>query len=201
MTVRSGGDDLFTRAAHRLANGFLSSGVIAEDSLDIYVYGFEIIISTVVNFALTLLLAILFGRPLDAPIYLLTTFPLRTFGGGWHANTHLLCGVMHACAFTAVSWLSAVLWGYVPFAAVSAMSAAVVVIVLLEAPSEHPDNPLTDAARIKSRRRCIAHALLLAAAAMLAGILGGKRLSLLIAFSALSAAGTMLFKSKPTESE
>jgi cobalamin synthase len=108
---------------------------------------------------------------------------------------------MHACAFTAVSWLGAALWEYLPFAAVVGISAAAVVIVLLKAPSEHPDNPLADVARVKSRRRCIIHSLLLAAAAMLAGALDCAHLSLMIALSALSAAGTMLFKNKPTESD
>jgi accessory gene regulator B len=200
---------LLSKAAHRLANGFLVRGVIAEDSLEIYVYGLEIIISTVVNFILTFILAILFGRPADAPIYLLSTFPLRTFGGGWHANTHLLCGTLHACAFTAVSWLAALLRPYVSFVAlfcpyvsltvVAAAHVIIIAIVLLKAPAEHPDNPLTDAARVKARRGCIIYALILAAAALLAGIFSYIHLSLLISISALSAAGTMLFKNRATE--
>jgi accessory gene regulator B len=163
------------------------------------VYGLDIIISTLVNFILTFILAILFRRPADAPVYLLSTFPMRTFGGGWHANTHLLCGTLHACAFTAVSWLAALLWTHIPFTAIVAAHAVVIAIVLLRAPSEHPDNPLTDTARVKARRRCIAYVLILAAAAILAGISSYMHLSLLVTLSALSAAGTMLFKNKASE--
>jgi accessory gene regulator B len=197
--VLGGDDSVISKAARRLANGFLVRGAMAEDSLEIYVYGLEIIISTAVNLILTVALAVLFGRPADAFIYLMSTFPLRTFGGGWHAGTHLMCAALHACAFTAVSWLAATLWPYAPFAAIAAAHAAVIAIVLLRAPSEHPDNPLTGAARAKARRICIAYALLLAAAAMSAGTYGYMHLSLLIALGALSASGTMLFKNRPAE--
>jgi accessory gene regulator B len=178
---------------------FLLRGIITEDSREIYAYGFELILSTALNFALTFALAILYGRPLDALIYLLSTFPLRTFGGGWHANTHFLCSLMHACAFTAASWVSFWLWSYAPLWVAIALMAAVLIITLARAPSEHPDNPLTPDARVKSRRRCIVYAIILFAAAVAAGVLGYAHTSLLIAVSAFSAAATMLFVNKATE--
>jgi accessory gene regulator B len=190
---------MLTKASQQMTEYFLQHGIISEDAREIYAYGFEIILSTVLNFILTAALALLYGRLWDALIYSASTFPLRTFGGGWHASTHFRCSLMHACAFTAASWICFWLWGYAPFVVVIVLMTVVLAIVLARAPSEHPDNPLTPTARIKSRRRCIVYTLILFAAATVAGMLGYAHISLLIAVSAFSAAATLLFVNKADE--
>lgn len=190
---------MLSKTSQKMTEYFLRRGIITEDSREIYAYGFELILSTTLNFALTVVLAILYGRPLDAPIYLVSTFPLRTFGGGWHAGTHFLCSLMHACAFTAVSWLSFWSYTYMSLWAVIAVVFIAFVIILARAPSEHPDNPLTEDARVKSRRHCIVYALILCAGIVVAGALGYAHTATLVSVGAFSAAATMLFKNKSSD--
>lgn len=183
---------MIEKTAIILTNKLHRNNIIDDNARDIYVYGFDLVISAFINFALIFVLAFLYQRPLDAFIYMICTRPLRTNGGGWHANSHWLCTTLHAVAFSIVSWLSFLIWQSTPWFALVIIHVVSFIIVWLKAPSEHPDNPLDEDAKRRMRRVCIVCSVLIMIVSMLLNIIGHHHLSVLMTLSMSSAVGTFL---------
>lgn len=62
-----------------------------EEDRNIYIYGIEILLSSVINIALCVSISLLCGRILDAFIFLIIFCSLRMYVGGYHANSHFEC--------------------------------------------------------------------------------------------------------------
>ncbi|MCL2426861.1 MAG: accessory gene regulator B family protein [Oscillospiraceae bacterium] len=187
---------LIEKTAIMLTNKLNRNNIIEDDARDIYIYGFDLVISAVINFALILVLAFLYGRPLDAVIYMLCTRPLRTNGGGWHANTHGLCMTLHAAAFSLVSWLSFGIWEFMPWFVLFVIHAVSFIVVWVKAPVEHPNNPLEEDAKGRMRLKCIVCMGLIMAVSIIFLVVGQQYVSVLMTLSAASAVGTFLVPNK-----
>ena len=187
---------MIEKAAALLTARLQRSNVIEDDAREIYIYGFELAISSVVNFALILTLACLYRRPLDAVIYTICTRPLRTNGGGWHADTHWLCITLHATAFSVVSWLCFWVWAFVPWHGLLIIHAVSFAIVWFKAPVEHPNNPLNEEAKQNIRRKCMLYMVLFIAVSMAFAAVGQHYIAVLMTLSSASAIGTFLVKNK-----
>lgn len=66
---------------------------------DIYKYGIEITISTVLNIFLVMLAAVLLGSPLSGICHLVCLILLRSFCGGYHANSYFKCNSLMVIFF------------------------------------------------------------------------------------------------------
>ena len=86
--------------ASRLATGLVNNKIIESESHDIYTYGFELIISAMVNILLMALISIAFFCYYDWVLFLAAFIPLRTTAGGYHASSHLKCIIIGTLFFT-----------------------------------------------------------------------------------------------------
>lgn len=59
--------------------------------LDIYVYGFELIISSIIETSALLLVGFLIGKIIETMLFLFSFSSIRFFSGGYHANSYLKC--------------------------------------------------------------------------------------------------------------
>lgn len=79
----------------RLAAGastyYSSRGIIARDKQEVYAYGFELLISTILNIAGILIISMYYGSILCAVLFMLAFVPLRLSAGGYHAKHHVSC--------------------------------------------------------------------------------------------------------------
>lgn len=66
-------------------------GITTIKERDIYVYGTEIALSTLTGLFALIIVSSFFSRPYRWLPYLAGFVPLRLFGGGYHAKTHLQC--------------------------------------------------------------------------------------------------------------
>ena len=66
---------------------------------DIYKYGIEITISTALNIFLVMLVAVLLGSPLSGICHLACLILLRSFCGGYHANSYFKCNCLMVIFF------------------------------------------------------------------------------------------------------
>lgn len=64
---------------------------ISPELEDVYKYGIEITISTALNICLVMLAAFLLGSPLSGVCHLVCLILLRSFCGGYHANSYFKC--------------------------------------------------------------------------------------------------------------
>jgi accessory gene regulator B len=142
-------------AAVYLSKKLIKYGVIAENQLQIYAYGLELVLSTIVNLISVLLLSLIFLDPLSGAFFLLAFIPLRTTAGGYHAKTHWGCGLVFIVAFTASLLLihfigAALLVKTIPFISIFSFF-----IVIWLSPVEAKNKPLTDKQRKQNRTRSI----------------------------------------------
>lgn len=80
----------------------LEGNIIKEEEYNLYLYCVEGLLETVGNLFFTLLLGILFGKLMDAIIFLFIFIPMRTLAGGYHAKNGNVCFVVSILLFLTV---------------------------------------------------------------------------------------------------
>lgn len=93
---------MITSLAQYIAVFLLKNSIIDSEKLDIYIYGFEIIISSSINIAIAALLGIVFAQFAECVIFLISFILLRKYCGGYHADTYLKCNIVFAINIIAV---------------------------------------------------------------------------------------------------
>lgn len=68
--------------------------IIPKEEADIYQYGFETILSTVLGFVITLVMGFAFKMALLSVIYYGVFVTLRQLTGGYHADSYLKCNIV-----------------------------------------------------------------------------------------------------------
>ena len=68
--------------------------IIAEEEIDIYQYGFEAVLSTVLGFITTLFIGLVFNMVFFSVIYYGIFVTVRQLTGGYHANSYLKCNIL-----------------------------------------------------------------------------------------------------------
>ena len=140
---------MLNRSATGLANRLLSHGVITEDTLDIYVYGFELLLSFLFSTSLIILAGCLMKMALQTFTFLLVFILLRSFSGGYHANTYAKCSIITFSVYgLVIVFASFVRVGLLSYLAIMPVG---LVILYVKAPIENPNKELTE--QEKSRYR------------------------------------------------
>lgn len=86
---------------------FLSKNLyIDDDMFEVYKYGIEITISSLLNIFLILIFGLLVGDIVSAIIFLLCIIPLRSYCGGYHASTYLRCNLIFLLCFLSCHLMS-----------------------------------------------------------------------------------------------
>lgn len=133
--------------ARKITNHLLLKQVILKESFDIYVYGFEILLSSLFSVSVILVLGCLIGQFAQTLCFLLLFISLRSFTGGYHANTYLICAIVTFSVFLIVLSLSNLIVVsnliYIFFAILGA------VIIFMISPIENPNKKITKAQKNK----------------------------------------------------
>lgn len=85
---------MITSIAQFITGYLLKNKIIESNKLDIYIYGFEILISNMLGFLIGLTLGIAFSQILECLVFLLIFVLMRTYCGGYHAETYLKCNII-----------------------------------------------------------------------------------------------------------
>lgn len=146
---------MFEKIALRIVSHYVKKHIIKEEDTEIYAYGFELLIATLVNGFLLILMAVLTRSFCEAILYAAAFILLRTFAGGYHASTHLFCLLLLLLTYgltVGLFWLLPVTWYQVVAVAFGILSLC---LVFLFSPVENSNNPFTPQRRkklqIKSR--------------------------------------------------
>ncbi len=133
---------MLNKIAIKLTKTVLAYKIIAEDMFDIYVYGFELLLSFLFNTTIILIAGILFGRILQTLLFLLVFVLLRSFTGGYHANAYCVCTFVTFLIYGGVLLLSEL---FVPSLFFYSILAIVgLTLMLVFAPIEHPNKKITE---------------------------------------------------------
>lgn len=74
----------------------LRQGIIKNEEKDIYIYGAELIISSIINLSICLFISILFKDFVNGLIFFISFSSLRRFTGGFHSKSFLRCNIIFA---------------------------------------------------------------------------------------------------------
>lgn len=92
----------------KFSESLSKNGVIPKEEREIYRYGMEALIATVVNFIIVLSLGLACHKLLHTIFFLLVYCSIRSFAGGYHAKNHLSCIVTFASTYLVLLILSGI---------------------------------------------------------------------------------------------
>lgn len=74
----------------------LRQRIIKNEEKDIYIYGIELIISSIINIFICMIISILFKNFINGLIFFISFSSLRRFTGGFHSKSFLRCNILFA---------------------------------------------------------------------------------------------------------
>ncbi len=154
---------MIEKIAARITEHWHKSNVISFDKKEIYVYGLEIILSTIWITICLSVISLTIGDIFFLVLYYACFMPLRGYCGGFHAKTHWGCALMQCFSFAitiGASYLLSNNFLLLPIIAFIIMFC----LVNRYAPVEHPGNPIdSDKKKLLKRNGLITLTLILVA--------------------------------------
>ena len=133
---------MLTKIAVLLTRRLQQNGVVSKESEEIYIYGFELLVSCVFITTIILALGLIFNVFLETLCFLMAFILLRSFTGGYHAKKYWQCTVVTLGVYAFVMVLSKnVIPNIVFYAALFVIG---VIVICGMAPIENSNKPLSD---------------------------------------------------------
>lgn len=150
----------------KVADFFVQEGSIEKEEAEIFRYGLEILLDNIGTMALLMLIGGIVDRILETSIYLLVFCSLRQFTGGYHAKTRRGCHmatIVGYLLFLIEMWLlTGKQIAYRNMLFIMGMAYVICFgVILVFAPVEHKNKPLTEMKKRKNRRYALGEMLLL----------------------------------------
>lgn len=143
------------RLAYSISLFLYHKDSIAEEEVDVYAYGFEVLIDSVLETMLLIVAGLALGYVFETIIFILVFGMLRSFTGGYHASSKIMCTIMtvSTCVVNLIfsCIVSKYTWAYM------ILGLAGVVGIWKYAPKGHTNKPLE--AMQKSRNRTVSRML------------------------------------------
>lgn len=136
---------MLEKVSDRIAALLVSQGIIPEEDSDIYSYGLALIISFLFNTVVMLIVGALVHRFIETLLFLAVFVLLRSFTGGYHADTFLKCMLITFSTYALVIALSSI---EVITPIYLSCLAIGFVIVLFTAPVEHPNKEISERKKV-----------------------------------------------------
>lgn len=93
---------MITMLSSHIADFFVDNHVIEKEQKDVYRYGAEIILSSIVGILVILLAGICTGSFPESLVFLLCIIPLRQYTGGYHADSYFKCNLYFVLSYLLV---------------------------------------------------------------------------------------------------
>ena len=132
------------KIANKIASEMIRNDIISDDqdTLEYYAYGLQLVISAILTFISMMILAIISGYALECILFTSFFCPLRSMAGGYHCNRYISCFL-----------LSLTIWIILVFLLILNLSSHIILLsvfntiaciyILINAPMEHKNNPLS----------------------------------------------------------
>ena len=121
--------------------------IIEKDDRDVYVYGLDIFMSTILNALSVITTAALCGKLKETLVLLCVVCPLQAFCGGYHADTHLRCFLIMFIGW----WAVMPLINFITPGTAMAIALISIVVIYIFAPVPHANAPMGEKRRRKMR--------------------------------------------------
>lgn len=98
--------------AKLMANFLCKNEIIKAKDKEVYSYGFELIISSVIGFLIIILLGIVFNKLQITLSFFFVFITTRTYTGGYHADSYLKCNLIFSSLILITLFLTYVINNY-----------------------------------------------------------------------------------------
>lgn len=130
-----------SKFALQICNKLLKWNIIPKEFEDIYIYGFELLLSFISSTLIIIVTGALLHKTISSFVFLLVFISVRRFTGGFHANTYLKCKIITVATYLLVLffsvYLNATLWSFILLGIIGSL------IIFKWGPIENPNKPLT----------------------------------------------------------
>lgn len=184
---------LLKRLSTKLTLEMISSGLVKEEDREVYEYGIEVVAALLINFLSSVVIFSVFGMLLEGLLFFAVFFPIRTYSGGHHMESHLGCYILSM----AIMLIFVLCIRVIPESGYLIISLAFVafssLVVILLSPVEDKNRPIDEVERKVYRKKSlrVLAVELLAFAGLL--VLGQERAALIISIAQAVTAVSMLF--------
>lgn len=97
---------MINRLSNVLLNFIVRNTNIESDMYDVYKYGIEITLSSILNISLILVVSIILGDIVSGMMYLFCIIPIRSYCGGYHAPSYFRCNLYFVLTFLSVYFIA-----------------------------------------------------------------------------------------------
>ena len=140
---------------NRLAEFLCDKGIVSEDEKEIYVYGYEMIITTILGAVLVFAVALLTGRFAEALCFFIVFVITRQFCGGYHSQTRTMCSVTFMLCYTSVLFFNTILESIYTWFMHLLILVPYFAVILGYSPIVNENKPLTDDEVIINHKKSI----------------------------------------------
>lgn len=140
---------MINKLSKLISNQFVKRNIISEDVQDVYTYGVEITISSLISFILVTIIGIIFKSLMQAMIFYVIFVTLRSMTGGYHASTYLKCNTIFSfISLFTLLFSKASSEIHLSVGIITLFFLPAVAIFLWLAPVENPNKPIEEKKRI-----------------------------------------------------
>ena len=182
--------EIITKFCHIIVNFFIRQKIFPEEQGEIYQYGFELWVSSVIGILTVLMIGIISGRFWESVIFYIVFCFTRLFSGGFHAPTYLLCKIIFATVLLlvlALDWLLCDIVHYYWYI----LYFYSFIIICRFAPVENSNKKLTEHEKVRSKVICIVELMICPLVMLLLNSLNSE-LYHIVALTLFSVANLML---------
>ncbi len=140
------------RIAVKIADFLCKNNTIRDEDKDIYIYGFEIFFSNLINFTIVVVLGYLLNELAHAALFYIAFVVTRSYSGGYHASTYLKCNIAFASVFILTMIISRLSLPGISLIYLLVFLAIYVGCILEYAPIENSNKPLSEPGKNKYRK-------------------------------------------------
>lgn len=151
------------RLSKALTNFLANKKILPCEEIEVYEYGFELLISSVIGFLIVLVSGLIFNNLLKSMLFYFIFVTVRPFCGGYHADTHFKCKLTFIIVYAAVMIFSSIFAANYDIIYQLLVLAVYILTIILYAPVEHPNKPLDLDERKRNRNISVVLAVVLSA--------------------------------------
>ena len=133
----------------KIVDFITQQGVISDeaDVQDFYRYGIEISISSFLNIFLVLLVGVIVHHMIESVIFLAIFILIRSFTGGYHADTYFRCNLLMCSTFILTVAVNYMISGSLSLSMIIVLVFITEVVVSVLVPIENKNKPIDDSKR------------------------------------------------------
>jgi len=134
---------VLTKCANKCVNILYQYQSLPIEDKPVYIYGFELTLSTIVSFVSIIIYSLFTHNLSDPTVFFLSFFVLRLFCGGYHASTFGKCYLLTNSVFVVISVTTTLIidWSYYYF--LYSIPIASTIIIWCFSPITNKNHPIT----------------------------------------------------------